>query len=89
MQSIAGVGVARVRALPMLCSFNRFREEIAASPHPAVLRTSTLPARGRVIQHRSRMCRPRTRSIRKISPRSSTNTSLLDTRRAPSGTSGT
>jgi len=34
----------------MLCSFNRFREEIAASPHPAVLRTSTLPIKGRVVR---------------------------------------
>ena len=50
MQCIAGVGVARdQRAWDSDCSFNQIRYEIAASPHPAVLRTSTLPIKGRVV----------------------------------------
>ena len=49
MQSISGVGVARdQRAWDSLCGFTRFRYEIAASPHPAALRASTLPVKGRV-----------------------------------------
>ncbi len=49
MQSIAGVGVARdQRACDSHRSFCPTRGEIAASPHPAVLRTSTLPIKGRV-----------------------------------------
>ena len=49
MQSISGVEVARdQRAWDSYRSFNRPRDEIAASPHPAVLRTSTLPIKGRV-----------------------------------------
>ena len=51
MQSISGVGVARVqRACDSHCSLNQNRCEIAASPHPAVLRTSTLPVKGRVVR---------------------------------------
>ncbi len=54
MQSIFGAGVARdQRAWDSLSSFNRFRYEIAASPHPAVLRTSTLPIKGRVARRAS------------------------------------
>gem|GEM_PF-3987346 len=44
-----GVGVARdQRAWDSNCSFNLSRYEIAASPHPVVLRTPTLPIKGRV-----------------------------------------
>ena len=51
MRSIFGVGVARDRrAQDSLRGFNQIREEIAASPHPAVLRTSTLPGMGRVVR---------------------------------------
>ena len=51
MQGIAGVGVARdQRAYDSLSGFNQIRYEIAASPHPAVLRTSTLPIKGRGVR---------------------------------------
>gem|GEM_PF-2321501 len=54
MRSIFGVGDARdQRAWDSLSSFNRFRYEIAASPHPAVLRTSTLPIKGRLARRES------------------------------------
>ena len=44
-----GVGVARdQRAWDSRSSFNQTRYEIAASPHPAALRASTLPIKGRV-----------------------------------------
>gem|GEM_PF-2102701 len=50
MQRISGVGVARdQRACDSFCSFNLTRYEIAASPHPAALRASTLPIKGRVV----------------------------------------
>ena len=49
MQSISWVGVARdQRAYDSHRSFNHPRYEIAASPHPDVLRTSTLPIKRRV-----------------------------------------
>ena len=49
MRSIFGVGVARnQRAWDSPCSFNQTRYEIAASPHPAARRASTLPIKGRV-----------------------------------------
>ena len=52
MPCISGVGVARdQRAYDSHRSFSRTREEIAASPHPTVLRTSTLPIKGRVEPH--------------------------------------
>ncbi len=44
MRSISGVGVARdQRAYDSHRGFSRTRYEIAASPHPAALRASTLP----------------------------------------------
>ncbi len=49
MQSISGVGVARdQRAYDSRRSFNPTRYEIAASPHPAARRASTLPVKGTV-----------------------------------------
>ena len=51
MQGISGVGGARdQRAYDTRRGFSRSRYEIAASPHPAALRASTLPIKAKVAQ---------------------------------------